>query len=104
EAYMDITEEVNKRILSMDWTDADIEVGPLVNWEGAGILVGEQISQSRGWKDLQLLHAAHLSTSIRTTIHTELSYTCSTGIAHNKTLAKLCSALHKPNKQTVLRE
>ncbi len=27
---------------------------------------------------------------------------CSAGIAHCKTLAKLCCGLHKPNKQTVL--
>ncbi len=29
-------------------------------------------------------------------------FTCSAGIAHNKLLAKLGSAMHKPNQQTVV--
>ncbi len=29
-------------------------------------------------------------------------YHCSAGIANNKTLAKLCCGINKPNKQTIL--
>jgi DNA polymerase eta len=51
------------------------------------------------WKDLQLSIGAELAKEIRREIFETLHYTCSAGIAHNKTVAKLCSALNKPNKQ-----
>ena len=50
----------------------------------------------------QALHlGAKIASTIRKHVHTELQYTCSAGIAHNKMLAKLGSALKKPNGQTV---
>lgn len=39
---------------------------------------------------------------IRLDIKTTLGYNCSAGIANNKTLAKLCCGLNKPNRQTIL--
>lgn len=51
------------------------------------------------WKDLQLSIGAEVAKEIRKEIFDILHYTCSAGIAHNKTVAKLCSALNKPNKQ-----
>ena len=39
---------------------------------------------------------------IRADIRETLGYNCSAGIAHNKTLAKLCCGLNKPNRQTIL--
>ncbi|KAI8575106.1 hypothetical protein K450DRAFT_263282 [Umbelopsis ramanniana AG] len=56
------------------------------------------------WKDLQLSIGAEIAKEIRKDIFDTLKYTCSAGIAHNKTVAKLCSALNKPNKQTTMRE
>ncbi|CAO3673051.1 unnamed protein product [Umbelopsis ramanniana] len=56
------------------------------------------------WKDLQLSIGAEIAKEIRRDIFDTLKYTCSAGIAHNKTVAKLCSALNKPNKQTTMRE
>ncbi|KAI9285429.1 hypothetical protein BC943DRAFT_323322 [Umbelopsis sp. AD052] len=56
------------------------------------------------WKDLQLSIGAEIAKEIRKDIFDTLKYTCSAGIAHNKTIAKLCSALNKPNKQTTMRE
>lgn len=64
----------------------------------------KQLEITRGWKDLQLYYASRISLQLRTQIHTQLGYTASTGIAHNKTLAKLVSSTNKPNKQTVLLE
>lgn len=55
-------------------------------------------------RDLRLRIAADICQDIRSAIYEKLKFTCSAGIAHNKTLAKLVSALHKPNKQTVLRD
>ncbi|KAI8826944.1 uncharacterized protein EV422DRAFT_502663 [Fimicolochytrium jonesii] len=111
EAYLDITDLVNIRIKAQmhNWSDAegvngDVEEGdgPVVSWLGAGVLVGEQVAESRGWLWLRI--AADVSQEIRKTVYDELQYTCSTGIAHNKTLAKICSGLNKPNKQTILRQ
>ena len=39
---------------------------------------------------------------LRAAILSELGFTSSAGIAHNKLLAKLGSSMHKPNKQTIL--
>ena len=44
--------------------------------------------------------AAHLAAHIRERIHTELGFTTSAGVAHNKTLAKLMASLNKPALQT----
>ncbi len=52
--------------------------------------------------DILLFVAAEIVSEVRASIFKELGYTCSAGIASNKTLAKLVSAIHKPNKQTIL--
>lgn len=44
---------------------------------------------------------AVIATEIRDAIRSELQFTCSTGIATNKLLAKLASPLNKPDGQTV---
>ncbi|TPX33373.1 hypothetical protein SmJEL517_g03706 [Synchytrium microbalum] len=104
EAYFDVSDEVNKRILDQEWRDVDVERGPLVKWDGAGFLYGvDPQPESRGWQDVQLALAADVALEIRTAVTTELGYTLSAGIAQNKTLAKLCSSQNKPNKQTVMR-
>ncbi|ORY46542.1 DNA/RNA polymerase [Rhizoclosmatium globosum] len=106
EAYLDMTDLVNERIIEMG-RNGSIEFKdglPVVKWEDSGaIVVGvtgssdteEPTTTTLGWEDYN-------SARIRTAVDTELHYTCSAGISHNKTLAKLCSALNKPNKQTVL--
>ncbi|TPX69749.1 DNA-directed DNA polymerase [Spizellomyces sp. 'palustris'] len=104
EAYLDVTDMVNTRIASLAHVPQDDKGEPIVQWDGAGILVGEELLESSGWRDVQLRLAAEISQEIRDTVHKELSYTCSAGIAHNKTLAKLCSGMNKPNKQTIMRE
>ncbi|KAJ1937977.1 N-acetyltransferase eso1, partial [Linderina macrospora] len=68
-----------------------------------GVLVGEAVSVSIGWSDLQLRYAAEFANSLRARVFTELGYRSSAGIAHNRMLAKMGSTLHKPNQQTVLR-
>jgi len=39
---------------------------------------------------------------LRDRVRRECNFTCSAGIAHNKLLSKLASAIHKPNSQTVV--
>ncbi|OCF37906.1 hypothetical protein I316_00130 [Kwoniella heveanensis BCC8398] len=69
---------------------------------------GEEIERrirSRGdtWEDWALCVGAELMKDVRDEVFRQLHYTCSAGIAHNKAMAKLCSAWKKPNNQTVLR-
>ncbi|KAG2764873.1 hypothetical protein PC129_g18322 [Phytophthora cactorum] len=45
---------------------------------------------------------AEISREIRQAVYSKLGYTCSTGIAGNKLLAKLASPLNKPNGQVVV--
>ncbi|ORX40640.1 hypothetical protein BD324DRAFT_647559 [Kockovaella imperatae] len=50
------------------------------------------------WRDWALVIGAEIMTMVRKEIWTRLHYTCSSGIAHNKAMAK-----RKPNGQTILR-
>ncbi|OCF57294.1 DNA polymerase eta subunit [Kwoniella mangroviensis CBS 10435] len=55
------------------------------------------------WEDWALCIGAEIMKNTRDEVFRQLHYTCSAGIAHNKAMAKLCSAWKKPNNQTVLR-
>jgi DNA polymerase eta len=57
---------------------------------------------SCGLDDWKLKLGSEICQEIRDAVNKECGYTCSAGIAHNKTLAKLVSSMHKPNKQSVL--
>ncbi|RCI06063.1 DNA-directed DNA polymerase eta rad30 [Rhizopus stolonifer] len=124
EGFMDVTKTINSRLIQryiqcrpdlMDKLDHDV-CGVEVDWDQLGITVESKEEERRlelsderhwsetTWKDLQLALGAELATEIRKEVYDKLQYTCSAGIAHNKTLAKLCSSRHKPNKQTVLRD
>ncbi|XP_014210287.1 DNA polymerase iota [Copidosoma floridanum] len=46
--------------------------------------------------------ASRIAMDMRANIYNELGLTCSAGISHNKLLAKLGGALHKPNQQTIV--
>ncbi|KAJ3362905.1 DNA-directed DNA polymerase eta rad30 [Allomyces arbusculus] len=104
EAYLDLTEDVVQRIVAdpprmVDETTVDFDwtVGDLGT-------VADANRESKTWGDYMLSVAAGITRDVRRAIWDELGFTCSAGIAHNKTLAKLCSALHKPNKQTIMRQ
>ncbi|KAJ2451938.1 N-acetyltransferase eso1, partial [Coemansia sp. RSA 2424] len=75
--------------------------GPLPGATDFGILVGDAPPVSYNWGDLQLKYAAKFASHVRSVVFQELGYQCSAGIAHNKLLAKIGSALNKPNVQTV---
>ena len=103
EAYIDASEEVNKRICEeIDSYDVN-EDGPWVDWTECATMHAvsgtEKMISSRSWSDLQLRIGCNIANEIRATCLHELGYTMSAGIAHNKTLAKLCTSLNKPNGQ-----
>jgi DNA polymerase eta len=99
EVYLDVTEMVEDMIEKDGRKD---DPNPQVHW-GDALMVGEPVTISYGQDDLRLRYALEISTKIRGKITETLGYTCSAGIGHNKTLAKLVSAMNKPNKQTVIR-
>ncbi|KAK8854812.1 hypothetical protein IAR55_003551 [Kwoniella newhampshirensis] len=65
----------------------------------------ERVRGSGGetWEDWALCIGAEIMRELREEVYRQLHYTCSAGVAHNKAMAKLCSAWKKPNNQTVLR-
>ncbi|KAJ1956221.1 N-acetyltransferase eso1, partial [Dispira parvispora] len=105
----------------VDWS-VSLPVDKLVSFERLAMDNGEKLSYdfdhyshvlvgdsprhgiTYGWEDLQLWVAAGLAAYMRFCVWNQLGYACSAGIAHNKTLAKLGSALNKPNQQTILRQ
>lgn len=52
--------------------------------------------------DVRLAIGALIVEEIRADIYSTLGFRCSAGVAHNKTMAKHCCGLNKPNRQTIL--
>ncbi|XP_063931236.1 DNA polymerase eta [Zophobas morio] len=104
EAYLDITELVEKRI-STDLND--LKVDNLTNTFIVGsdlndFLHNINYSQEFSTGNLKLAMGGLITEEIRFEVFKKTGYKCSAGIAHNKILAKLVCSLHKPNKQTIL--
>ncbi|ODN78784.1 hypothetical protein L202_04339 [Cryptococcus amylolentus CBS 6039] len=79
----------------------DGEEGEVTSEDGEG---GERERGGRDtWEDWALCLGGQLMSEVRGEVYNRLHYTCTAGIAHNKSLAKLCSAWKKPNNQTILR-
>lgn len=52
--------------------------------------------------DKLLLCGAVICDELRSEVFKQLDYSCSGGVAHNKMLSKIASAMHKPNRQTLV--
>jgi DNA polymerase eta len=63
----------------------------------------EAEDDSPDWDDVAMLIGSEIVRRVRRAIREQLKYTCSSGIARNKLLAKLGSGHKKPNQQTVIR-
>jgi DNA polymerase eta len=99
EAFMDVTETVNKRLMTeyMDrWPQLlekvnDKECGLELDWDEVGITIESKEEEQRKetfkekrwskatWKDLQLYIGAKLAAEIRNEIFETLKFTCSAG-------------------------
>ena len=115
-AFLDVTDIVDQRLQERfpDLFETDENgqqvTSPLaddlpVTWNAKlGVVIGltEGENCSRGWVDLRMQLAAELAAEIREAVFSELGYTCSAGVATNKTLAKIGSGMNKPNMQTIL--
>lgn len=90
ENYIDITELINLRLCEPN--DYQVE----------GHLFNESTETCGCDCQRRLIIGSHIAQDIRDHIHKECKLTSSAGIAHNKLLAKLIGALHKPNQQTTI--
>nr|XP_019044650.1 DNA polymerase eta subunit [Kwoniella bestiolae CBS 10118]OCF23580.1 DNA polymerase eta subunit [Kwoniella bestiolae CBS 10118] len=120
EAFLDLTPMVLEKLLTLhpylstipddapEGIDSPLPPPPPINWSKAGNVFpinGESEDQTSNdtWEDWALCIGAEIMRDTRDEVFRQLHYTCSAGIAHNKAMAKLCSAWKKPNNQTVLR-
>ncbi|CAG9585817.1 unnamed protein product [Danaus chrysippus] len=111
EAYLDITDPVQKRIQSLDIRDINSDMLPnnfALGYDKLDSFISDVHSCGFSCMDFDYEHSKHLLvgalivSEIRAAVYAETGYQCSAGIAHNKILAKLVCGMNKPNKQTVL--
>ncbi|KAL1502649.1 hypothetical protein ABEB36_007763 [Hypothenemus hampei] len=104
EAYLDITNIVDKRIQEGNdiITRAQLPNTLVVGSTTEGFI--ENVTQNRTFDEynFKLALGGVIAEEIRRKVLEVTGYKCSAGIAHNKILAKLVCGLHKPNKQTIL--
>ena len=113
ESFLDLSTIVKAAIIekyghlldmeNKDW-DRPLPEAPIAHWKAEhGVLVPITDEETNDWDDIAMLLAADMMAKIREDVKTTLGYTCSAGIARNKTLAKIAAGQNKPAKQTVLR-
>ncbi|PVZ97272.1 hypothetical protein BB558_006786 [Smittium angustum] len=115
EAYLDVSKLVDEEIKSekekgnIEYAYSDIHNDnvPVIRWNKGGIATALRISGTPseidyGMDCLRLYYGALISSKIRAAVAQEVGFTVSTGIAHSRILAKLCSSIYKPNKQTIM--
>jgi DNA polymerase eta len=74
----------------------DIEEGPNIrDWYDQPSFIWNQ-------DDKLLLCGAIICDELRAEVLKQLGYSCSGGVSHNKMLSKIASAMHKPNRQTLV--
>lgn len=117
ESFLDLSSVVKAKLMEtyghlLDPDVAKLEdplpEAPNVDWSPvSGILIDldkDHTEEDRNdWDDVIMYIAADFMQKIRQDVKDTLGYTCSAGIARNKTLAKLAAGQNKPAKQTILR-
>lgn len=111
EAYIDLTDEVDRLIQPTDKVKAtDLPNTYIVGYDGEGesgsgvqdwleyVYDGQELVES----NQRLAVGAKIAEEMRAAVYRETGYRCSAGVGHNKMLAKLVCGFHKPNKQTVI--
>lgn len=78
----------------------------LLDWNKDKLVDASGLSQEiiqPDWDDIALNIGSEIIRSIRKEVFSHLQYTCSAGVARNKSLAKLAAGHNKPDQQTVIR-
>ncbi|CEG48784.1 DNA polymerase iota/DNA damage inducible protein [Plasmopara halstedii] len=114
EAFMDVTDMAKERLARISVFSSDFCQDPANRDTMVFGVAGMDKSKTSDKDSLNLCAfpltnieqllciGAIISREIRHAIYNKLGYTCSTGIACNKLLAKLASPLNKPNGQVVV--
>lgn len=104
EAYLDVTESVEKRIfhLTKPITSDNLKNTYVVGCSTEDYLHNLYENEDINIDDLRLTVGAVIAELLREEVYKITGYRCSAGIAHNKILAKQACGINKPNKQTIL--
>ncbi|KAK9901261.1 hypothetical protein WJX75_003106 [Coccomyxa subellipsoidea] len=117
EVYMDVTTMVEKELRERAQADTCREAetegeGGAHDWEAGGspvdafswgsiVLGGGPLNVGSEF-ERRLSIGANIACRLRGAVREQLGFTCSAGIAANKLLAKVASAMNKPNQQTIV--
>ncbi|CAL8471021.1 g10563 [Coccomyxa elongata] len=116
EVYMDVTTMVEKELRERAQADScknpEAGEGGAHDWEAGGspvdafawgsIVLGGGPLDVGSEFERRLSIGANIACRLRGAIREQLGFTCSAGIAANKLLAKVASAMNKPNQQTIV--
>uniref|UniRef100_A0A8D1RTH9 DNA polymerase eta n=1 Tax=Sus scrofa TaxID=9823 RepID=A0A8D1RTH9_PIG len=123
EAFVDLTSAVRERLQKLQGQPVSADLLPTTYIEGfpqglttaEGTVEKEEMrkqgllqwldslqSDNTSSPELQLTVGAVIVEEMRAAIERQTGLQCSAGISHNKVLAKLACALHKPNRQTLV--
>lgn len=117
ESFLDLSSVVKAKLLDsyghlLDFQTSNIDdplpEAPNIDWKAdSGVLIDLDVDctedDKNDWDDVVMYIAADFMQTIRQDVKDTLGYTCSAGIARNKTLSKIAAGQNKPAKQTVLR-
>ena len=98
EGYIDATELAEEELARVRGSSAEFR---RLSGADAGTS-GAWLADADDPFDEMLVAAASVCERLRAALRDELGYNASAGIAHTKMVAKLASARHKPNRQTVV--
>ncbi|XP_017784060.1 PREDICTED: DNA polymerase iota [Nicrophorus vespilloides] len=88
ENFVDVTQLVSEKLNSEDTV--------------LGHIFGDNLEYCECGCKKRLTIGSRIAQDIRDSINKEFKLTCCAGVAHNKLMAKLVGATHKPNQQTII--
>ncbi|KAK9791346.1 hypothetical protein WJX73_002907 [Symbiochloris irregularis] len=98
EVYMDVTAIVDAEMRSRN----GVPLQSVDSFAWGGIVLGGGPLAVHNEFDRRLAVGACIACRLRGAVFDKLDFTCSAGVAGNKLLAKVASAMNKPNQQTVV--
>ncbi|KAL0033669.1 hypothetical protein WJX79_011083 [Trebouxia sp. C0005] len=105
EAYLDVTSIVDVHLQACDGESSllasSAQLPPLESPGCGNHVIGGALDLGSEF-ERRLAVGGQLACQLRAAVKDKLGYTCSAGVACNKLMAKIASAMHKPNQQTVI--
>ncbi|KAH9204382.1 hypothetical protein DL95DRAFT_496566 [Leptodontidium sp. 2 PMI_412] len=101
EVFLDLSAQVHSILLSQY-----PQLATILTWDADHLVdfpADTHHPHQFDWDDITLNIGAQIIRELRKELLGRLHFTCSAGIAHNKSLAKLGAGCKKPNRQTVIR-